>query len=126
MLKWSQYWIDLKASLWLTPTLIIIAAVALAGASFTGGRGSIIGAILAAATLGLLGSLLFFVAEPPYWAWVFIGSGLVVCAVATLAPLSRRKRVEYQVQREPVATTTTEIAILDPLDKAGKREERHA
>lgn len=30
MLKWSQYWNDLKASLWLMPTLIVIAAVALA------------------------------------------------------------------------------------------------
>jgi UDP-GlcNAc:undecaprenyl-phosphate GlcNAc-1-phosphate transferase len=73
-----------------------------------------------------VGSLLFFVARPFWWAWVFIGGGLVVCAVATLAPLSHRKRREYEVQKQPVATTTTEIAILDPLDKAGKREERHA
>jgi UDP-GlcNAc:undecaprenyl-phosphate GlcNAc-1-phosphate transferase len=73
-----------------------------------------------------VGSLLFFVAKPYWWAWVFIGGGGVLCAIATLAPLSHRKRVEYVVQREPVSTTTREIAILDPLDKAGKPEERHA
>lgn len=73
-----------------------------------------------------VGSLLFFVARPYWWAWVFIAGGGVLCAVATLAPLSHRKRVEYVVQREPVTTTTTEIAVLDPLDKAGKREERPA
>ena len=73
-----------------------------------------------------MGSLLFFVAQPYWWAWVFIGGGLVVCAVATLAPLSHRKRVEYEVQSRPVATTTTEIAILDPLDAAGKQEEQPA
>jgi UDP-GlcNAc:undecaprenyl-phosphate GlcNAc-1-phosphate transferase len=73
-----------------------------------------------------VGSLLFFVARPFWWAWVFIGGGLVVCAVATLAPLSHRKRREYEVQKQPVSTTTREIAILDPLDKAGKREEQHA
>jgi UDP-GlcNAc:undecaprenyl-phosphate GlcNAc-1-phosphate transferase len=65
-----------------------------------------------------VGSLLFFVAEQVV-AWSFIGGGLVVCAVATLAPLSHRKRREYQVQAKPVATTTTEIAVLDPLDRAG-------
>ena len=74
-----------------------------------------------------VGSLLFLVARPWALALAFIGLGLLVCLVATLAPLSRRKRIEYQVQREPVATTTTEIAVLDPLDAAsGKREERHA
>lgn len=65
-----------------------------------------------------VGSLLFFVADQVV-AWSFIGGGLVVCALATLAPLSHRKRREYQVQAKPLATTTTEIAVLDPLDRAG-------
>jgi UDP-GlcNAc:undecaprenyl-phosphate GlcNAc-1-phosphate transferase len=65
-----------------------------------------------------VGSLLFFVARPYWLAWLFMGGGLLLCAAATLAPLSHRKRREYEVQREPVATTTTEIAVLDPLDKA--------
>jgi UDP-GlcNAc:undecaprenyl-phosphate/decaprenyl-phosphate GlcNAc-1-phosphate transferase len=64
-----------------------------------------------------VGSLLFLVADQVV-AWSFIGGGLAVCAVATLAPLSRRKRREYAVQVEPVATTTREIAVLDPLDRA--------
>jgi UDP-GlcNAc:undecaprenyl-phosphate GlcNAc-1-phosphate transferase len=65
-----------------------------------------------------VGSLLFFVADQAV-AWSFIGGGLVVCAVATLAPLSHRKRREYSVQAKPVAVTTREIAVLDPLDRAG-------
>jgi UDP-GlcNAc:undecaprenyl-phosphate/decaprenyl-phosphate GlcNAc-1-phosphate transferase len=73
-----------------------------------------------------VGSLLFFVAKPYWWAWVFIAGGGILCAIATLAPLTHRKRLEYVVQREPVSTTTREIAILDPLDKAAKPEERHA
>ena len=64
-----------------------------------------------------VGSLLFFVADQVV-AWSFIGGGLVVCAVATLAPLSHRKRREYAVQAKPLDTTTTEIAVLDPLDRA--------
>jgi UDP-GlcNAc:undecaprenyl-phosphate GlcNAc-1-phosphate transferase len=73
-----------------------------------------------------VGSLLFFVADQVV-AWSFIGGGLLVCAVATLAPLSHRKRREYEVQAKPVATTTTEIAVLDPLDRAGSTpQERSA
>ena len=65
-----------------------------------------------------VGSLLFFVADQIV-AWSFIGGGLLVCALATLAPLSHRKRREYQVQTKPAETTTREIAVLDPLDRAG-------
>jgi UDP-GlcNAc:undecaprenyl-phosphate GlcNAc-1-phosphate transferase len=73
-----------------------------------------------------VGSLLFFVADQVV-AWSFIGGGLVVCALATLAPLSHRKRREYLVQAKPVDDTTTEIAVLDPLDRAGTtRKERSA
>lgn len=66
-----------------------------------------------------VGSLLFLVAQPLWLAWAFMGGGLLCCAAATLAPLSHRKQTEYAVQREPVDTTTREIAILDPLDGAG-------
>jgi UDP-GlcNAc:undecaprenyl-phosphate GlcNAc-1-phosphate transferase len=66
-----------------------------------------------------VGSLLFLVVEEQWVAWSFIGGGLVVCAVATLAPLSHRKRREYSVQAKPVSVTTREIAVLDPLDRAG-------
>lgn len=56
-----------------------IAAVALAGAAFTGGRGSIIGAIVAACTLGLIGNLLFFAGVNSYWQYVI--SALIIVAV---------------------------------------------
>ncbi len=65
-----------------------------------------------------VGALLFYVADQAV-AWSFIGGGLVVCAIATLAPLSYRKRREYAVQVKPADATTREVAVLDPLDRAG-------
>jgi ribose transport system permease protein len=65
-----------------------IAAVALAGASFTGGRGSIIGTILAACTLGLVGNLLFFAGINSYWQYVI--AALIVISVVGLPVIWRR------------------------------------
>ncbi|WP_458116522.1 ABC transporter permease [Arthrobacter sp. D2-10] len=59
-----------------------IAAVALAGAAFTGGRGSIIGTVLAACTLGLIGNLLFFAGINSYWQYVI--SALIIFTVVGL------------------------------------------
>ncbi|OUM43289.1 ABC transporter permease [Arthrobacter sedimenti] len=59
-----------------------IAAVALAGAAFTGGRGSIIGTVLAACTLGLIGNLLFFAGVNSYWQYVI--SALIIFTVVGL------------------------------------------
>lgn len=73
-----------------------------------------------------VGSLLFFVAPDQAIAWGFIGGGLVICAIATLAPLSHRKRREYAVQAKPQDDTTREIAVLDPLDRASTPKERSA
>lgn len=66
-----------------------------------------------------VGSLLFFVAPRQQWlAWGFIGGGLVLCAVATLAPISTRKRREVASQVKVAGATTSEIAVQDPLDAA--------
>ena len=59
-----------------------IAAVALAGVSFAGGRGSILGAILAAFTLGLIGNFLFFAGINS--AWQFIVAALILFAVVAI------------------------------------------
>jgi len=68
--------------------LTSIAAVALAGASFTGGKGSIIGTILAACTLGLVGNLLFFAGINSYWQYVI--SALIVISVVGIPVVWRR------------------------------------
>jgi ribose transport system permease protein len=65
-----------------------IAAVALAGASFSGGRGSIVGTIFAACTLGLIGNLLFFAGINSYWQYVI--SALIVIAVVGLPVIANR------------------------------------
>jgi ribose transport system permease protein len=59
-----------------------IAAVALAGVSFAGGRGSILGAILAAFILGLIGSFLYFAGINS--AWQFIVAALILFSVVAI------------------------------------------
>jgi ribose transport system permease protein len=64
-----------------------IAAVALAGVSFAGGRGSILGTIFAAMTLALISSLLFFAGINSNWSFVI--SALIVIAVVSLPALAK-------------------------------------
>jgi len=75
-------------------------------------------------TVVSVGGLLFFIAKPWMWALVFIGVGLVVCSVLTLAPLSRRKAREFAAQsmRYAAEDPEHESASLDPLDEAAGRE----
>ena len=68
--------------------LTTIAAVALSGASFAGGRGSILGAILAAITLTLVNKLLFFANVNSYWQYVI--SALIVFAVVGIPVIASR------------------------------------
>jgi len=62
-----------------------IAVVALSGAAFIGGRGSILGTILSAAVLGMVGSLLFFAGINSYWQYVI--SALIILAVVVIPRL---------------------------------------
>lgn len=59
-----------------------IAVVALSGASFLGGRGSILGTVLAAAVLGMVGNLLFFAGINSYWQYVI--SALIILVVVII------------------------------------------
>jgi len=59
---------------------------------------------------------LLFLFVPWGWALVAIAAGLVVCTVITLAPLSRRKRVEAAAQSAMDAPA--DLARFDPLDAA--------
>ncbi|RZS59173.1 UDP-GlcNAc:undecaprenyl-phosphate GlcNAc-1-phosphate transferase [Microcella putealis] len=51
-----------------------------------------------------------------------IAGGLIVCAIVTLAPLSRRKRVESAAQRDPYPDEN--LARYDPLDAAAPAIDR--
>ena len=59
---------------------------------------------------------LLFLFVPWGWALAAIAAGLVVCAAITLAPLSRRKRVEAAAQSAMDAPA--DLARFDPLDAA--------
>lgn len=62
---------------------------------------------------------LSFLFVPWGWGAAFLVVGLVVCAVVTLAPLSRRKRAEIRAQSLPVAATTGPESLRpDRLDDA--------
>jgi len=65
-----------------------------------------------------VGGLLFFVAKPYQWAYVFLGVGVLICTVLTLAPLSRRKRVEAAAQKSRGGPAHPALDSLDPLDAA--------
>ncbi|MEA9985192.1 MULTISPECIES: MraY family glycosyltransferase [Subtercola] len=71
-----------------------------------------------------VGCLLFFVLNPYWYAFVFLGVGMLVCTVLTLAPLTRRKAVEAAIQLAPAESIlSTEAAVLDPLDMASDEKE---
>lgn len=61
--------------------LTSIAAVALSGAAFAGGRGSVLGTVLAAVTLGMVGNLLYFAGINSYWQYV-INAAIILAVVA--------------------------------------------
>ena len=66
-----------------------------------------------------IGCLLFFVLQPYWLAFVFLGVGLVVCTAITLSPLSREKRREIEAQSADAGTLEAEVkAGDDPLDAA--------
>ena len=64
------------------------------------------------------GCLLMFVVQPYAWGVAFIVVGMIVCAVVTLAPLSRRKRLEAAAQLVPADADSDDAAAYDPLDEA--------
>jgi UDP-GlcNAc:undecaprenyl-phosphate GlcNAc-1-phosphate transferase len=63
--------------------------------------------------------LLLFLFTPSWVAIVVTATGLVVCTIVTLSPLSRRKAVEAAVQSAPPDTPgEADAARFDPLDAA--------
>jgi UDP-GlcNAc:undecaprenyl-phosphate GlcNAc-1-phosphate transferase len=74
-----------------------------------------------------LGCLLVLLVEDWWWALIVTGVGLLVCTILTLAPLSRRKAVEYAVQSaRPELSAHEALAAFDPLDAAAERFEPDA
>jgi UDP-GlcNAc:undecaprenyl-phosphate GlcNAc-1-phosphate transferase len=64
-----------------------------------------------------VGLLLFFFIRPWWIPLVLIILGLVVCTFVTLAPLSRRKRFESEVQS---SAANPALQQYDPLDRASE------
>jgi UDP-GlcNAc:undecaprenyl-phosphate GlcNAc-1-phosphate transferase len=63
--------------------------------------------------------LLLFLFTPSWVAIVVTATGLVICTIVTLSPLSRRKAFEAAVQSAPEVTASeADVAQYDPLDAA--------
>ncbi len=63
--------------------------------------------------------LLLFLFTPSWVAIVVTATGLVVCTIVTLSPLSKRKAVEAAVQSAPSELAAdADVAQFDPLDAA--------
>lgn len=67
-------------------------------------------------TVVSVGFLLFFIAKPYGFAVAFLVVGAILCTFLTLAPLTRRQRMEQSVQGTPGEDVFSEF---DPLDAAG-------
>ncbi|HEY4152078.1 MAG TPA: MraY family glycosyltransferase [Pseudolysinimonas sp.] len=71
--------------------------------------------------------LLLFLFTASWVAIVVTATGLVICTIVTLSPLSRRKAVEAAVQSAPEETATeADVAKYDPLDAASDPVDVHA
>jgi UDP-GlcNAc:undecaprenyl-phosphate GlcNAc-1-phosphate transferase len=66
-------------------------------------------------TVVSVGFLLFFIAKPYGFAVAFLVVGAILCTFLTLAPLTRRQRMEQSVQGTPGEDVFSEF---DPLDAA--------
>ena len=70
--------------------LDVIAAVVLGGAAITGGRGTVIGAVLGIFLITLLKSSLILVGIPSEWQKVAVGIGLILGASVTATRAAQR------------------------------------
>jgi ribose/xylose/arabinose/galactoside ABC-type transport system permease subunit len=64
--------------------LQVIAAAVIGGVSLTGGRGTVLGAVLGAMIIGLIQNALVLLAVPPYWQQAFIGGIIILAAVVDI------------------------------------------
>ncbi|MFB2581811.1 MraY family glycosyltransferase [Herbiconiux sp. P15] len=77
-------------------------------------------------TVVSVGCLLLFVLQPYWLAFIFLGVGIVVCTVVTLAPLSPLKRREIEAQTADAGTLeASRRAGDDPLDAAADDIKEH-
>jgi ribose transport system permease protein len=72
--------------------LNVIAAAVIGGASLTGGRGSVIGALLGLLLLNMLDNAAIYVGISPYWEQLISGSVLLIAVGADVAAARREAR----------------------------------
>ena len=64
--------------------LQVIAAAVIGGVSLTGGRGTVLGAVLGAMIIGLIQNALVLLQVPPYWQTAFTGGIIILAAIVDI------------------------------------------
>jgi ribose transport system permease protein len=70
--------------------LQVIAAAVIGGVSLTGGRGTVLGAVLGAMIIGLIQNALVLLQVPPYWQQAFIGGIIILAAIVDIVRQRRK------------------------------------
>jgi len=70
--------------------LQVIAAAVIGGVSLTGGRGTVMGAVLGAMIIGLIQNALVLLQVPPYWQQAFIGGIIILAAIVDIVRQRRK------------------------------------
>jgi ribose/xylose/arabinose/galactoside ABC-type transport system permease subunit len=79
--------------------LTAITAALLGGAALTGGRGTIVGVMLAVLILGVLDNGLILTGTPPFWSKVALGALLVIAVAGQEADLPTKLRAWLSIRR---------------------------
>jgi len=70
--------------------LQVIAAAVIGGVSLTGGRGTVMGAVLGAMIIGLIQNALVLLQVPQYWQQAFIGGIIILAAIVDIVRQRRK------------------------------------
>ena len=96
--------------------LLALAAVALGGTSMTGGRGSLLGALLGAAVIFLIENLLGALGLSSFWSQAVYGATLIVAVVFAALSLSRARAARA------TGSTARRAASATARDNSNKRD----
>jgi ABC-type sugar transport system ATPase subunit/ribose/xylose/arabinose/galactoside ABC-type transport system permease subunit len=101
--------------------LLALAAVALGGNSMTGGRGSLLGALLGAAVIFLIENLLGAVGLSAFWSQAVYGATLIAAVVfaALSVTRARTRRRDNSNKRASATSAATSAAIIGQAGRPG-------
>jgi ribose transport system permease protein len=105
----------------ITPFILLaLAAVALGGTSMTGGRGSLLGALLGAAVIFLIENLLGALGLSSFWSQAVYGATLIIAVVFAALSLARARAAKRDNSKKRASATHPARAIDSEGKEAGQ------